>query len=78
MKIIEDSKGERGLGPFHCGRKQLQLSKLNSFWYILAATIFNTNVMDSICMNDHGVTPRSREAVLALLSTMSEINHSAN
>jgi len=54
------------------------LRELNGLWYIVAVTIFNTNVMDSIRMNDYGVTPRSREAVLALLSMMSEINHSAN
>lgn len=77
MKVVEDRESERGLRPFYCGRKQPRPCKLNSLWYILAATVFDTNLMNSICVNDHGVTPRSGETVLALLSVMSQAKPNA-
>ena len=77
MKVVEDSKDESHLRPFHCGRKELGLSKLNGFLYILTVTIFNTNLMDSIGVNNYSIMPRSRETVPALLTMMSKTKHGA-
>jgi hypothetical protein len=75
MKVIEDRKGERGLRPFHCGRKQLGSNELIGVRYIVAATIINANTMNPICMDDDGVAPRHRETVLTLLPTMAQMKH---
>ena len=77
MKVVESRKGEGSLGPFHCGRKQLGLSKLNGLWDIVTSTIFDTNMVDFVGMNNNGVTSRSRETVPAPLTTMSQVNCSA-
>ena len=77
MEVIEDSEGESGIRPVHRGRKELGPSKLNSIRYILAATIFDGNMVDSISVNDHTVTPGSRETVPTLFAMMTQTKHSA-
>jgi hypothetical protein len=77
MEVIEDSEGESGLRPVHRGRKESGPSKLNSIRYILAATIFDGNMVDSISVNDHTVTPGSRQTVPTLFATMTQTKHSA-
>ena len=52
--------------------------ELDGLWYILAATIFDANAVDSIRMNDDGVAPMSRETVPALISTVAQAKYSAN
>lgn len=75
MEVIEDSKGESGLRPVHCGRQELRTSKLNSIQYILTVTIFNGKIMDSISVNNHTVTPGSRETVPTLLADPNIAQH---
>ena len=78
MEVIEGSEGESGLRPIHRGRKELGTSKLNSFRYIHAATIFDGNIVDSISVNNHTFTSGSRETVPTLLATMTQTKHSTN